>query len=148
MCCVINFISITFALIFRRIEAKTTVIAFSRSLLVNSLSATLFGKNLARILRHKGWSQAELSQKIGVTNANVSHWISGRNLPGGLTIDILCRVLEVEPREFFLVYDESAEPAPNFIVVEKIKLEDIAVAVIKAMGFEPPKRLKKKPNPK
>ena len=35
------------------------------------------GENIARLRKEKGWTQAELGEKLGVSNQAVSKWESG-----------------------------------------------------------------------
>lgn len=44
-------------------------------------------ENLKRLLERDGFSQRDLANKIGVTEASVSNWISGRNSPKFSEID-------------------------------------------------------------
>lgn len=83
-------------------------------------------------------SQLQLAEKLGINQGNVSQWVNARSLPTGLTIDMLCQLLNVPITEFFRIDDTfpSMIPKPN--------LDDVAATVLKSLGFEPPKRLKKK----
>lgn len=40
-----------------------------------------FGRALGEALRVRGWSQADLAQRMGTTQSAVSAWITGKSLP-------------------------------------------------------------------
>lgn len=54
-----------------------------------------FGEFIATIRKEKGWTQAELAEKISVTDKAVSRWERGLGFPDINTIKPLADVLEV-----------------------------------------------------
>jgi transcriptional regulator with XRE-family HTH domain len=134
---VITLGKVLISLIFRRLETKAIVVYRTGSLFVSSLSSRNFSKNLQRILEEKGWTQKMLSEKVGVTQGNISLWISCRRSPSLETLDILSRVLNVTVSE--LLKDDSETPATTAPT-----LEDVAQTVLRSLGFESPRKLKKK----
>ena len=78
------------------------------------MSTTIIGENIARFRKDRGLTQAELGDKIGVSNQAVSKWESFMTMPDimllpalaevfGITIDALfSRELQSEPREVWV----------------------------------------------
>ena len=54
-----------------------------------------FGEFIATIRKEKGWTQAELAEKISVTDKAVSRWERGLGFPDINTIKPLADVLEI-----------------------------------------------------
>ena len=54
-------------------------------------------------LKQRGLTQAELAQKIGVTQSMISHYASGRTLPALDTLSRLCTVLDLDAHEILCV---------------------------------------------
>lgn len=54
-------------------------------------------------LKQRGLTQAELAQKIGVTQSMISHYASGRKLPALDTLSRLCTVLDLDANEILCV---------------------------------------------
>ncbi len=74
------------------------------------------GKNIARFRKAKGWTQAELGEKIGVSNQAVSKWESETSMPDVMLLPVLadafgCYVDELFSREVKteIHYDHCAE---------------------------------------
>lgn len=74
------------------------------------------GKNIARFRKAKGWTQAELGEKIGVSNQAVSKWESETSMPDVMLLPVLadafgCYVDELFSREgkTEIHYDHCAE---------------------------------------
>src|SRR6266851_4575209 len=68
-------------------------------------------------LRHaryeKGWTQAELAEKVGTTFETVSRWERGIKAPGAFFRRKLCDVLGKTAEELGLLADPSANPTPG-----------------------------------
>ena len=47
------------------------------------------GENIARFRKLKGWTQAELGEKLGVSNQAVSKWESGMTSPDVMLLPAL-----------------------------------------------------------
>ena len=47
------------------------------------------GKNIAKFRKEKGWTQAELGEKLGISNQAVSKWESEMNMPDVLLLPVL-----------------------------------------------------------
>ena len=74
------------------------------------------GKNIARFRKAKGWTQAELGERIGVSNQAVSKWESETSMPDVMLLPVLadafgCYVDELFSREVKteIHYDHCAE---------------------------------------
>lgn len=52
-------------------------------------------RRLKRALTAKNISQRELGRRIGATQASVSHYVNGRQLPGAMTLFKICSELDV-----------------------------------------------------
>lgn len=52
-----------------------------------------FGERLLRILRRKCVTQSELSEKTGLTQAQISNYINGRNAPSFYVVDKIAKAL-------------------------------------------------------
>lgn len=73
-------------------------------------------ENIARFRKEKGWTQAELGEKIGVSNQAVSKWESGMTLPDVLLLPVLADAFGIYIDELFsrqvkvdIHYDHCAE---------------------------------------
>ena len=79
------------------------------------------GENIARFRKLKGWTQAELGEKLGVSNQAVSKWESGMTSPDVMLLPALadvfgCYIDELFSREIKteIHYDHCAEfPWPD-----------------------------------
>ena len=68
-----------------------------------------FGEFIATIRKEKGWTQAELAEKISVTDKAVSRWERGLGFPDINTIKPLADVLEVSVLEIMQSEREPKE---------------------------------------
>ena len=53
-----------------------------------------FGIRLYRIMYDKGVTQSELSEMTGITQSNISNYITGRKTPSFYTVDKIARALD------------------------------------------------------
>ncbi|MCB6610778.1 helix-turn-helix transcriptional regulator [[Clostridium] symbiosum] len=58
------------------------------------------GSFISEVRREKGMTQAELAEKLGVTNKTVSRWETGNYMPDLSTIQSLCTELDIGVNEF------------------------------------------------
>lgn len=58
-----------------------------------------FGAKLKDILKAKGLSQSWLADKIGVTQPDVSSWVTGRFTPTLYHFYLICKYVGVEPND-------------------------------------------------
>ena len=66
------------------------------------------GKAFSEVLKHerkrRGWSQADVAEKVGTDPNTVSRWERGLNVPGPFFIQKLCDVFEKTPEAFGLFH--------------------------------------------
>ena len=60
-------------------------------------------KALTEALKQRTITQAELAEKVGVTQSMISHYISGRKLPALDTLSRLCSILDLDANEILCV---------------------------------------------
>ena len=58
---------------------------------------------LTEALQQRTFTQAELAEKIGVTQSMISHYASGRKMPALDTLSRLCSVLDLDANEILCV---------------------------------------------
>ena len=78
------------------------------------------GKNIASYRKEKGWTQAELGDKLGVSNQAVSKWESEMTMPDVMMLPVLASVFECSIDALF-----SCEEKDDF--VEALPWEDDGV---------------------
>ena len=59
------------------------------------------GENIARLRRARGWTQAELGEKLGVSNQAVSKWESGMTMPDIMLLPTLADMFGIYIDELF-----------------------------------------------
>ena len=69
---------------------------------------------ILELLNLKGWSQAELARKLGVSAQSVQYWTTGKTFPRGQRLAKLAE-LSGYPQSWFL----GEDPAPSFITQDK-----------------------------
>lgn len=74
---------------------------------------TIPNERLRRARFEKGWTQAELAEKVGTTFETVSRWERGIKAPGAFSRRKLCEVLGKTAEELGLLADPSAIPTPG-----------------------------------
>ena len=60
-------------------------------------------KALTEALKQSPFTQAQLAEKIGVTQSMISHYVSGRKFPALDTLSRLCSVLDLDANELLCV---------------------------------------------
>lgn len=60
-------------------------------------------KALTEALKEKSMTQAELAEKIGVTQSMISHYASGRKMPALDTFSRICEVLDLDANEILCI---------------------------------------------
>lgn len=83
------------------------------------------GDRLARIRRDRGFSQADLAEKLGVTQANVSDYERGRYVPNADTIVQLAQILGVSADQLLgLKPSKTNGPRPPRRVAKRLEQID------------------------
>ena len=59
------------------------------------------GENIARLRRARGWTQAELGEKLGVSNQAISKWESGMTMPDIMLLPTLADMFGIYIDELF-----------------------------------------------
>lgn len=67
-----------------------------------------FGKNIYKLRKERGWTQAELADRLGVTNQAVSKWETGESLPDSALLMPLSELFGTTIDELF-----KGSPAAN-----------------------------------
>lgn len=60
----------------------------------------IFGKKLSMIMKAKGLTEAELAERTGLTQPQLSDYISGKRIPSYYIIDRIARALDCSTDEF------------------------------------------------
>lgn len=63
-----------------------------------------FGIRLYRLMYDKGVTQSELSEMTGITQSNISNYITGRKTPSFYTVDKIARALDCSIEELRYKY--------------------------------------------
>ena len=58
---------------------------------------------LTEALKQRTVTQAELAEKVSVTQSMISHYVSGRKMPALDTLSRLCTVLDLDANEILCV---------------------------------------------
>ncbi len=89
------------------------------------------GENIARLRKEKGWTQAELGDKLGVSNQAVSKWELGMTMPDVMLLPTLADTFAIFIDELFsrevkseIHYDHCAElPWPDDGIIRGVVCE-------------------------
>jgi len=97
----------------------------------DKLPTVNFRQALRRLLSDRGISQRQLADAIGITPANISHYLSARrdNLPNSTTLIRMASALRVSLDELVYdlampAYEGSANPTPYYNYIDS-KMEDV-----------------------
>lgn len=78
------------------------------------------GAFIAQLRKEKAWTQAQLGEKMGVTNKTISRWENGNYLPDLSLLQSLCTLLEVNVNELLcgqrLAGDDFRQKADHMLV--------------------------------
>lgn len=92
------------------------------------MGETSFGKTIAALRREKNMTQAELAERMGVTDKAVSKWERDLSYPDVASLPRLAEILGVTLDELMLANGEAAKP-------EKSELRDVMLLVCKAVAL-------------
>jgi transcriptional regulator with XRE-family HTH domain len=68
---------------------------------------------LASARKRKGWTQAYVAQRVNVSTDAVRQWERGRHLPYQATIQQLCELFQMTPKELGLLKEQAPVLAPK-----------------------------------
>ena len=92
------------------------------------------GKFIADSRKEKCLTQAQLAEKLGVTNRAVSKWETGKSMPDASLILMLCEILDISTNELLCGKrlsedDQKAESEKNTMayLVTKEELESLQI---------------------
>lgn len=71
------------------------------------MNQLVIGEFIAQRRREKNLTQAQLAERLGVSNKTVSKWETGKNMPDYSIIEVLCRELDITVSE--LMDGEASE---------------------------------------
>ncbi|MGH9155432.1 MAG: helix-turn-helix transcriptional regulator [Acidimicrobiales bacterium] len=57
------------------------------------------GRRIARLRGDRGWTQAELAERVGISRVAVSHLETDLNIPSERTVTLLAGLFRTEPHE-------------------------------------------------
>ena len=68
------------------------------------------GQTIKNLRQQKGWTQAELGEKIGYSLQAVSAWERGQNRPDIQAIPVLCKIFDVTSDQLLGIEPEQSYP--------------------------------------
>lgn len=74
--------------------------------MIDLISLDLIRARLIDSIKNSGLKQSFICKEIGISNATMSQYLSGRALPGLDTLANLCKVLDVSPAYILCFTDE------------------------------------------
>ncbi len=80
------------------------------------MNATAFGETLANLRKKKGYTQAELAERLGLSNKTVSKWENGLGYPDIVYLVPLAKLLDVTVDDLLSEKKRGITIAGNFIV--------------------------------
>lgn len=86
-----------------------------------------FGEFIAATRKERGWTQAELAEKLGVTDKAVSRWERGLGFPDINTIKPLADALEISVLE---IMQSEKEPREEISMNQAAKVLDNVISLV------------------
>ncbi|MDE7224016.1 MAG: helix-turn-helix domain-containing protein [Acetatifactor sp.] len=86
-----------------------------------------FGEFIATIRKEKGWTQAELANKLSVTDKAVSRWERGLGFPDINTVKPLADALEVSVLE---IMQSEKEPEEDISINRATEVLDNMISLV------------------
>lgn len=79
-----------------------------------------FGEKIKDARKTKNLTQKQLAEKIGAKHNSVSDWENDKNMPDAVTIEFLCKALDITPN--YLLDASSGEYTPaEKAIIEKYR---------------------------
>jgi transcriptional regulator with XRE-family HTH domain len=98
------------------------------------------GSAIAQSRKDKGWTQAELGEKLGVQQSHVTRWESDRVKPREKTLSQIAAVLEVTPEELLIGGQKALASSLNLedpelveLLVDIPKLQEEEIGALKVL---------------
>lgn len=85
----------------------------------------MFGENLKRVMKEKGYSLTKLSEMSGIGKSSISQYISGKNVCPAERVKILADTLEVDVE--ILADLPTNEPVKKIIGVNEVECFNVPV---------------------
>ncbi len=99
----------------------------------------IVGEKIAEIRKEKGWKQADLAERLGVSDKTVSKWECGRSLPDIAMLARLAEVFGITSDEllglFINAEEENPIPAYSSPLRDSLRSKGISVAEWSLMTF-------------
>jgi transcriptional regulator with XRE-family HTH domain len=102
-----------------------------------SIAANILGKNIAAWRDKSGLTQVAFATMMGVAPSAVAHWETGRSMPGGDLLDLLCQTMGVTHAELLsnsgFEFKPISAPVREVSVAEALRVvnRNISKLVIK-----------------
>lgn len=87
------------------------------------------GKNIARLRKEKGMTQAELGERLGVSNQAISKWEQEMTMPDVMILPDIAKIFNV-PIENLYFYDAKVEEITDKISNKIVKNNDGRVLAV------------------
>ena len=75
------------------------------------------GRRIAGLRNERGFTQADVAERVGISRVALSHIESGRSVPGERTVALLAGLFHREPHELVAATDYPASKAERLPVV-------------------------------
>lgn len=82
------------------------------------------GELIAQIRKAKNMTQRELAESIGVTNATISKWETGKGFPDISLLEPLAKTLDITISELIAGEKDTMQPDPDVLIQD---LVDVSV---------------------
>jgi transcriptional regulator with XRE-family HTH domain len=69
---------------------------------------TVFSKQLEKETSDRGWSQADVAERVGTSQQNVQRWIAGANLPKRKWLIPIANAFGQNPDDWLAVWNKAA----------------------------------------
>ncbi len=97
-------------------------------------------ERIFEILKQKGMSQKELSEKTGISQSTISDWKNKKMNPSSDKIMVICDALEVSPYEI-LSDDNKKRKEMGYIIIDKESTEYTIVDIYRSATSDGRNRL-------
>ena len=81
------------------------------------------GKNIAALRKEKGWTQAQLGERLGVSNQAISKWEQGMNLPDVMLLPTIAKVFGVTIDRLFEEIEAEEEVEISDMLIWEMRQE-------------------------